>query len=190
MPKAHAQRIISVLFCSGRSIYAHLPGCDVWTRARDAAKFTGLNPVIAHPPCRTWSKFLRTQAKPLDFLAEQNLGRFAVATAQKNGGIVEQPAGSFLWSACQLPRPGDNSDPFCYTIQIEQSWFGMATRKKTWLLICGVPRAMLPTVPFQFDREPNSQVWQNSHQRSRTPTLLAEWLCQIARSVWWREGER
>ena len=190
MPPARAQRIISVLFCSSRSIYAHLPGCDVWTRKRDAAKFTAPHPVIAHPPCRTWSKFLRTQAKPLDFLAEQNLGRFAVATAQKNGGIVEQPAGSFLWSACQLPRPGDNSDPFCYTIQIEQSWFGMATRKKTWLLICGVPRAMLPAVPFQFDPKPNSQVWQNSHQRSRTPTLLAEWLCQVARSVWWREGER
>lgn len=190
MPKARSERPISVLFCSGRSIYAHLPGCDVWTRTRNAAKFDGATPVICHPPCRTWSKFLSHQAKPLDMTAEQNLARLAVSITQQNGGVLEQPAGSKLWEDANLPGVGDFTDPFCYTIQIEQSWFGMATRKKTWLLICGVPHASLPALPFQFDPQPNSQVWSNAHQRSRTPTLLAEWLCQVARLVWWREGER
>ena len=190
MPNTLRERQVSVLFCSGRSIYAHLPGVDVWTRQRDAAKFAGATPVICHPPCRTWSLNLRHQAKPIDLEAEQNLGRFAVQVTMTNGGILEQPAGSKLWEDAKLPAVGEMSDPFCYTLAVEQAWWGFPTRKKTWLLVCGVPIHQVPKMPFQFDPKPKSLVWGNAAQRSRTLKPFAEWLCQVARAVWWREGEK
>jgi hypothetical protein len=182
-------RKIAALFVSGRSIYKHLPDVEAWDRTRDAAKFTDPMPVIAHPPCRTWSKNLSHQARPVCFEKEQDLARFAVKIVMQNGGVLEQPAESKLWEDCQLPRLNDKTDPFCYSMQVEQRWFGYGSRKKTWLLICGVPRSSLPAIPFRFDAQAKSDLWDNAAQRSRTEKEFAEWLCQVARSVWWRECE-
>ena len=183
-------RQIAALFVSGRSIYRHMPNVLAWGRKENARQFAGLEPVIAHPPCRTWSKYLRHQAKPANATAEQELGIWAVSLVQKNGGVLEQPAESYLWEKCQLPRLNDREDPFCYTIQIEQRWFGYATQKKTWLLVCGVPPQSLPPTPFAFDAKSPGQPTLSSAGRSRTVEPFATWLCQIARAVWWREGER
>lgn len=180
-------RPVSALLVSRRSIYKHLDGVDCFDSSRNAANFAGLTPVVAHPPCRCWSKYLASQARPKDRAAEMNLGLWAVEKVMACGGVLEQPAGSKLWEACQLPRPGDNTDPFCYTVYLEQSWFGFPTPKTTWILVCGVPRANLPAVPFKL--MPKSLVdFQklNAFQRSRTMMPFAEWLCQTARATWWR----
>lgn len=190
MPNRRPKRPIAALFVAGRSIYRHMEGVRCYGARENALTFNLPIPLVAHPPCRTWSKNLRHQAKPLDLLAEQNLGRWAVEVVMKNGGVLEQPAESYLWPACQLPGTNDHSDPFCYTLQVEQSWWGHFSRKKTWLLICGVPRHSLPKIPFRFAGHANSTGWGCKEQRSATPAPFAEWLCQVARSVWWREGER
>lgn len=176
---------VAILCASGRSIYHHLPGVDVYDKRRGACQFTGRNPVIAHPPCRTWSKYLRHAAKPPGREAEQNLGRWAVKMVIQNGGVLEQPAGSFLWADQKLPMPNETADPFLFTIYVEQSWFGYATRKPTWLLISGVPKACLPAMPFHLAKCQRARCSLSSAGRSRTMQSFAEWLCQIARSSWW-----
>lgn len=190
--KATAPRTIAALCVSGRSIYKHLPGVVAYDRKRDARTFDAKTPAIAHPPCRLWSKFLSHQAKSPDREAEMELGRWCVRTVMRCGGVVEQPAGSRLFYEMNLPMPGNGDLKLinglsgecdgCYTIYVEQSWFGYVTRKPTWLLICGVPRDQLPPVPFSLaNGQPCQKPGLSSFARSRTMNTFAEWLCQIAR---------
>ena len=125
---------VAALFVSRRTIYRHLPGVDVWDRTRDACQFAGGMPIIAHPPCRCWSKLShQVTLTPPQVEKEKALGVWAVEQVMKWGGVLEQPAGSRLWEACQLPGPRDASDPFCFTLYVEQSWFGFPTPKSsTW----------------------------------------------------------
>lgn len=184
--KPTVARTVSALFVSGRSIYKHLPGVDAFDRNRGARQFAGGTPVIAHPPCRCWSKFLAGQANPPDREAEKNLGRWAVATVQRCGGVLEQPAGSKLWADAKLPAVGDFSDPFCFTIYVEQSWFGFPTPKPTWLLVCGVPSRSIQTPDFRMmDRSRVSFKDLNHFARSATTRNFATWLLGIARESWW-----
>lgn len=180
---------VAALFVSGRTIYRHLPGVEVFDKRRDARQFAGGMSVVAHPPCRHWSR-LRHQAganaTAAEIEEEKRLGVWAVEQVMRWGGVLEQPAGSLLWDACQLPRCGDYSDAFCFTEYIEQSWFGFPTPKATWLLVCGVPRRLVNVPTFQLRAKSLASFSDlNSFERSRTMRPMAEWLCQLARASWW-----
>jgi hypothetical protein len=179
-------RPVAALCVSGRSIYKHLPGVLAFDQAADARSFRGGMPIVAHPPCRTWSKYLRHQAKPLNYADEQNLGRWCVNQVIRHGGCLEQPAGSLLWADCGLPLPGDFIDPFLYTVYLEQGWFGFPSRKPTWVLVCGVPPADLAPLPFGWDG--SHQVVWHKQQFSRTVRSFADWLLVNARASWWSCG--
>ena len=45
---------VAILFARSDSYYKTLPECDVWDIERDARKWPGGAPVVAHPPCRAW----------------------------------------------------------------------------------------------------------------------------------------
>lgn len=174
-----ALRPVAALCVSGRSIYKHLPGVVAFDRQRDARSFAGDMPAIAHPPCRLWSKFLSAQAKSSDPEGERELGRWCVRTVLRCGGVLEQPAGSRLWSDMRLPLPHRSLQGDVFTLYVEQSWFGYASRKGTWLLVVGVPFRELPPLPFRL---PLGTVEKLSRfGRSRTVTAFAEWLVAIAR---------
>lgn len=179
---------IAALFVSPRSVYTKLPAVECYTVRNPVANFAGGKPVVAHPPCRCWSKLRHQVTLDADSTGrERQLGIDAVSTVMREGGVLEQPAGSLLWDACQLSRPGRVDDPFCYTIYVEQSWFGFPTPKPTWLLICGVPRSQVQMPDFNLRcQNPRSFNELNSFERSRTMGSFAEWLCQIARSTWWQ----
>ncbi len=179
---------VAALCVSGRSIYKHLPGVDAYDEARDARSVPGGMPVVAHPPCRTWSLYRRACAKPLDLESEQDLGRWCVDQVIRHGGVLEQPAHSLLWAACNLPLPTDLRDVFCWTLYLEQGWFGCPTPKPTWLLICGVPPQQVPPPPFSFEPAPSLKGSLSKAARSRTPNDLALWLVGIARSAWYRSA--
>jgi hypothetical protein len=184
-------RTIAALCVSGRSIYKHTAGVLAFDKARDARTFQGGMPVVAHPPCRHWSKFLAHQAKAKDPAREMALGKWCVEQVLECGGVLEHPAHSRLFEACQLPRPNAPAqDPFCYTLYVEQGWFGYATRKPTWVLVCGVPKAWLPPVPFILGQRSMPITGMSQFSKSRTVATFADWLCQVARCTWWSLPEK
>lgn len=185
--------MIAVLFARADSIYKTLPGCDVWDESRDARKFAGGIPVIAHPPCRAWGR-LSHMSKPAPH--EKDLARWAVAQVRANGGVLEHPAGSMLWADQFLPEPGDRDAFGGWTLVIAQSWWGHRAEKMTRLYIVGCEPRDIPAMPIRLGRSshviasstarqhrghPQFRPEVTKAERERTPPSLAAWLCEVAK---------
>ena len=171
---------VAILCASPRSIYKQIEGVDVYDKRRDARTFPGGCPVVAHPPCRAWSKAWRHKAKPEP--GEKELGVWCAERLRECGGVLEQPAGSALFEAAGLPLPGEVRARL-FTLVVEQSWWGYTVRKLTWLCFSGIPPAEIH-LPFCLrDERGDRKRFENmSHaQRSRTVRPFAEWLIAAAR---------
>ena len=131
---------VAALFVRQDSIYKRMPGVDAWDIERDARRWPGGCPVIAHPPCRGWGK-LSYFAKPRS--GELELGPWAVAQVRRFGGVLEHPKDSKLWAAAGLPRPGQRDDFGGWTLPITQHWWGHRAEKYTWLYIVGVSPGLI-----------------------------------------------
>ena len=174
---------VAALCVAPRSAYSTIPDVDCYTAARGAQTFAGGYPVVAHPPCRSWSRHTRHQAHPEP--GERELGLWCVAAVAANGGILEQPAGSLLWEAAGLPVPSSAGSPLFYSLAVWQAWWGYPMRKATWLLLVGIPRSKVH-VPLRL--HPRGQDWRTeqlmSHrQRSATCPDFASWLVALAREA-------
>jgi hypothetical protein len=176
--------MIAVLCCHQNSIYHTMPGLDCYDISRDVRTFAGGVPVVAHPPCRSWSAFCRHQAKPL--LGEKELGPLCVDWLRECGGVLEHPAHSTLWDYCKLPKPGEPERDGLYSLAVQQSWWGDSLAKNTWLLFSKVERDRLPEIPFTLRySHGDRRTWQlmSKKQRAATPAAFAEWLVEVARMV-------
>lgn len=183
---------VAVLFARADSHYKALPGLDVWDIERDARRWPGGAPVVAHPPCRAWGR-LRGHAKPRD--DEKALGPWAVERVRTWGGVLEHPASSELFLYCGLPRPGSCDEFGGWVLPIVQSWWGHRAEKATWLYIVGRRLGDHPVMPFDMGRPPcviaqrtgfrkGMPGWRPEvtlAEREHTPPLLAEWLADLAR---------
>jgi hypothetical protein len=179
---------VAVLFARADSVYKTMPGCDVWDIERDARKWQGGCPVVAHPPCRAWGR-LRQFAKPRP--DEKALGPWAVEMVRKWGGVLEHPAESTLFAHCRMPRPGHFPDEFGgWTLPIEQWCFGHRAEKSTWLYIVGTDPGEVGRIPVRhgspthcirptkaYPRLPSV----TKPEREHTPPALAQWLVDLAR---------
>lgn len=47
---------IAALFVETAGCYFDLAGVDPWDQTRDARKYFGPHPIVAHPPCQRWGK--------------------------------------------------------------------------------------------------------------------------------------
>lgn len=189
---------VAVLFARADSVYKALPGCDVWDIERDARKWPGGCPVVAHPPCRAWGR-LRHLAKPRD--DEKELAVWAVDQVRRWGGVLEHPAASTLWAACNLPEPGRFDAVGGFTIGIHQNWFGHRATKATLLYTVGLTPSDLPTMPMRLGGgshviaqklllkdgtrmpkgDPRKRPECTKPEREHTPPELARWLIELAR---------
>lgn len=184
---------VAVLFARADSNYKQIPGCDVWDIERDARRWEGNCPVVAHPPCRAWGR-LRHMANPRP--DEKQLAHFAVANIQKFGGVLEHPAYSTLWKAASLPLPGERDQFGGWTLPILQFWWGHRAAKATWLYIVGCSPATLPDIPLVLGEAPcvvgtsgrrkdgtrlADRPEISKAEREHTPQALAEWLVELAR---------
>ena len=180
--------MVSVLYTQKNSIYQQL-NVDCWDITRDARTFSGTNAVVCHPPCRAWGR-LRHFAKPR--WDEKELAVSSIAIIRANGGVLEHPAGSKLWSELNLPL-GSATDVFGgFTISINQSWFGHRAKKNTWLYICGCSRSQVPRLMLSFDaithvvgsskkcRSKSALKELSKKGREATPLHLANFLINIA----------
>ncbi len=148
---------------------------DLWDAKRDAFKFTGGAPVVAHPPCRLWAG-LKGLAKSPDAETERELGRHCVRMVMECGGVLEHPADSGLFAEMGLPRGGYANEKG-FTLELTQRIFGHAMMKPTWFFFSGINyNQVLPIVPV-LHFSPLKQIHHlSSAQREATPPALAKWL--------------
>jgi hypothetical protein len=141
---------VAALFVATNGPYFGLPGVDPWDATRDARKYAGPHPVVAHPPCQLWVNFAHLNFKRWG--GEHNRpgndgGCFAsaLASVRKWGGVLEHPASSNAWEAHGLDRPtGSGWQPqlvgWSWVCEVWQSAYGHAARKRTWLYFVGAER--------------------------------------------------
>lgn len=171
---------VAVLYARPNSIYKRLDGADVWDMERDARRWPGGAPVVAHPPCRAWGR-LRHLAKPRP--DEKELALHAVAAVREHGGVLEHPAGSTLWAAAGLPRPGGGCDGWGgWTLAAPQVWWGHRAEKRTWFYVVGAQLHQLPQIPFSMAAPTHCVELMGAAEREATPPALAAWLLEVARA--------
>ena len=127
--KPLAIREVAILFARVDSVYKSIPGCDVWDAERDARKWPGGSPVVAHPPCRLWGR-LRHFANVVP--GEKELATWAVEKVREYGGVLEHPHGSLLWRVMNLPRLGARDEWGGWTAALPQFWLGHKAEKASW----------------------------------------------------------
>lgn len=165
--------MIAALYVQTNGIYANVPGIDPWDAGRDARKYIGPHPVIAHPPCQLWGKFAK-----INFMrwgGEHNKpgndgGCFAAATLSVIawGGVLEHPAQSYAFKAHGIPAPNGHGwqqiGKTEYVCEVWQSAYGHLANKRTWLFYSG------KNPPFELDWRKvkgSHQIGDARNQRSK-----------------------
>ena len=201
--------MIAALFVIKNGGYYGLDNIDPWDVERDARKYSGPHPVIAHPPCERWGRYWgggpMLVGTPRQKILGDDNGCFETAlnAVRKHGGIIEHPEGSHAWRAFDLnlpPRSGGwvNAD-FCggFTCCVEQGAYGHRARKATWLYAHAVdlPSLKWGKTPGNFDlldegfhskeerdRKIKTGICQrlSKKQRLSTPTKFRNLLISIA----------
>lgn len=167
--------MIAALYVEPDGCYANLDGVDAWCEARDARTYQGTAPVVAHPPCQRWGRFWHgSPRKPHQFKLGDDGGCFkaALASVQKNGGVLEHPADSKAWEHFGIPKPKrgqgwlqiSDTEWTCY---VEQGHYGHMARKGTWLYYVG------SQAPFELN-------WKRLPQRL-DPKLVERYGYEYAR---------
>lgn len=202
--------MIAALYIDPRGPYPTLCGCydrrapghicslsvDCWDASRDARKYDGPHPVVAHPPCGPWGRL-----RHLYRGNEHDCAPRAVEQVRRWGGVLEHPAGSLLWDnglPCKRPsgthckHAAEDGGPCCecgyehlpysdhaedslggYTIEVDQCEWGHVARKRTWLYLVGVPREALEAPPFP-GREPTHYASGGRTKSSRNGGAVPE----------------
>lgn len=139
--------MIAALFVQENGTYFNLPDVEPWGELKDARKYPGPYPVIAHPPCQRWGKFWAGQPLWIARTGERKIkgddgGCFASAleSVRKYGGVLEHPWGSHAWPYFGLavpPRAGGwiKADDYGFTCCVEQGRYGHYARKPTLLYV-------------------------------------------------------
>ena len=139
--------MIAALFVETGGSYYGLPDVDPWDEPRDARKYAGPHPVVAHPPSQLWGAFAFVNYARWG--GEHNRpgndgGCFeaALRSVRSFGGVLEHPAATRAWAAHGLPRPlpsGWIKTP-CggWVCEVWQSAYGHRANKATWLYVHGV----------------------------------------------------
>lgn len=139
---------IAALYVETDGCYFGLTGVDPWDETRDARKYAGPNPVVAHPPCQRWGRFWggNPSQRPRLKLGDDG-GCFAAALAvvREFGGVLEHPEASHAWAHHGLNKPPKLGGWIAadlmggLTCCVEQGHYGHMGRKATWLYACGMP---------------------------------------------------
>jgi len=201
---ANDGRLVSALFVQRGGVYWDLDGVDPWDEARDARRYPGRNPVVAHPPCERWCRLAGLVEARWGHKRGDDGGTFAAALAhvRKWGGVLEHPAYSDAWRVHGLNMPPTgggwvNADfDGGWTCYVEQGRYGHQAKKATWLYAYGVdlPSLRWGCIP---DAESKALVsWCGNRLRngeirprvgkdaaSRTPVAFRDALIDMARSM-------
>jgi len=206
--------VIAALYVETGGCYFGLDGVDPWDEARDARRYAGPWPVVAHPPCERWGRYWNggPSARVKRLKGDDNgCFRAALAAVRRFGGILEHPEASAAWSAHELIEPPIHGGWVVadwqggWTCCVEQGSYGHRARKATWLYACHVD---LPSLKWgraegdfvRLDEGFNSIEERrraiktgacqrlSAKQRRATPLPFRDLLISIARSARPAEG--
>lgn len=197
--------MIAALFVEAHGIYSTMPDrVDPWSIERDARTYDGPWSVVAHPPCSRWCRLAGLVEACWGHKRGDDGGCFAsaLASVRKWGGVLEHPAYSDAWAAYGINAPPTgggwvNADFVGgWTCYVEQSRYGHAAKKATWLYAC---KTDLPSLRWGHvaDQEVKALVsWCGNHTRAdekrprlgkkaaaASPRIFAELLISIAESA-------
>ncbi len=144
--------MIAALYVETDGCYFNRPDIDAWDEKRDARKYAGPFPVVAHPPCQRWGRFWHgSTRKPHQFKLGDDGGCFANALAAvwSYGGVIEHPADSHAWAAFNISRPPRDGGWVPagiggWTCCVYQGHYGHLAGKPSWLYVYGLERERLP----------------------------------------------
>jgi len=151
-----------------------------WDESRDARKYTGDLPVVAHPPCTRWCRLAGLVEARWGYKRGEDGGCFAaaLATVRRVGGVIEHPAYSDAWAAYGLPRPPtgggwvDGAIPGEeWTCYVEQWRYGHLAKKATWLYYVGIERPP----ELKWGHLADSKNLSHQVGGMRHPTALVSW---------------
>ena len=150
--------MIAALYVKTGGAYFDLPNVDPWDQDRDARKYDGPWPVIAHPPCQRWGKMWFGQPLTVKRTGERKkLGddggcfEAALDAVRRFGGVLEHPWDSKAWPHFGLnvpPREGGwvvADFEGGWTCCVEQGRFGHYARKPTLLYALGCDLPVIST---------------------------------------------
>ncbi len=198
-------RNVAILFMDSKGVYSTLPDLDCWDEKRDARKYNGVSPVVAHPPCQLWGRFAHVNYARWG--GEHNRpgndgGCFAsalasaLASVRRCGGVLEHPAFTDAWITHGLYRPDGGCWTACldgWVAEVWQSAYGHRANKHTWLYYVGDT----PPAPMKWERPKGSHQIGGYNKRvprdrckptisgkaaSATPPSFAEALITLARN--------
>ncbi len=137
---------VAALYVEEGGCYFGLPGVEPWGEERDARRYSGPYPAVAHPPCQRWGRMYFGQPLTIKRTGRRQVkgndgGCFAAAlhAVRIFGGVLEHPCGSHAWSwfgMAEPPRSGGwirADDLGGWTCCVEQGRYGHYARKPTWL---------------------------------------------------------
>lgn len=203
--------MIAALFVDRRGPYWNRPDIDAWDELRDARKYTGPYPVIAHPPCDRWGRYwsggpsAKVRRKKGD---DGGCFESALASVRRWGGVLEHPEAShaFKWFGIKTPPKVGGwceamDDALGLVCCVEQGHYGHPARKATWLYYVG-PRPLRSIIwgkssGVRLDEGFHSKAERDAAraagqkpvkrlstvQNIVTPPAFAEFLISLARSA-------
>lgn len=184
--------LIAALYVEKDGVYYGLDDVDPWDAERDARLYAGPWPVVAHPPCKSWS--IMGNCRPEIVKGEDGrCFKAALEAVRKYGGVLEHPANTQAWKAFGLARPAHQGwtrtilDPG-WTCEIDQAIYGHRANKRTWLYYAGEQ----PPPMLAWGRAPFTGITVHDDggggrdTRSKTPPEFRDVLLGLAR---WSLGE-
>lgn len=178
---------VAALYVQPGGVYYGLEDVEPWGLPdKDARDYVGPWPVVAHPPCKRWSKIAAVHG----VRNGQDDGCFesALHAVESFGGVIEHPAGSMAWEWFGIRSPGQmgwqKTIRGGWTCQVEQGNYGHDAPKSTWL--------------YYYGNDPHGLIWRpsgaagriehmggggNPYKRERTPEPFRDLLIQLAKSA-------
>lgn len=134
--------MVAALYALANGPYFGLEGVEPWDELRDARKYAGPHPVVAHPPCERWGRYWSggPSARVRRTLGD-DAGCFerALNAVRSFGGVLEHPEASHAFKAFNLPRPAWSGGWSPVDVSggrsacVAQGHYGHRARKMTWL---------------------------------------------------------
>lgn len=185
---------VAALYVETGGCYFGLDGVESWDEARDARKYAGPWPVVAHPPCDRWHQLSAVNHKRWGYVINDDGGCFAAALASVRawGGVLEHPAETRAFRFHQIPEPSrggwQQTLDGDWTTEVDQAAYGHRARKRTWLLYRGEvqPPALNWTITkgsHQIGLFDQKLPQLPKQERSATPQEFRDMLILMARTA-------